>query len=131
MKHRDMYRNVPPFIKGPGLHQVDAHPVVHDDGTLKKPNRPYQHFLVQDTSNGSPNTTITPVTVEERDGRFVCSAYSIYAHQPASSYDISKPVEDIEPRDFNHLPVLLFPGDRLEHIGGLETVTLSEREFRQ
>lgn len=126
MVKQDTYRNVPPFITGPGLHYVDPMPVMHEDGELRKPKRPYQHLLVQDTSNGAPRTTITPVTVEERDGMFICTPYRLYAHHPPQSYDVTRPIEEVEPSDFNCLPVLLFPGDTLIGLGGLETVTVVE-----
>ncbi|MEK6867732.1 MAG: hypothetical protein AABX98_02820 [Nanoarchaeota archaeon] len=130
---KEAYRNVgtvPPFITEQGLHYVNPAPVIHSDGTLRKPNRPYEHFLVEDTSNGSPRTTIIPVLVEERGGVFHCQPHRIYAHQPTPSYDVHKPIDMLEPGDLFRLPVLLFPGDRLEHIGGLERVTISEAEPR-
>ena len=126
MKPRAEYRNVPPFITGPGLHYIHAAPVWHNDGEQRKANRPYKHFFVEDISNGRPSTRITPVTVEEKDGRYHCQPHKIYTHQPLQSYEIPKAIEYIEPNDFNTLPVLLFTGDTLELVGGLETVTFSD-----
>jgi hypothetical protein len=126
MIQKEGYRNVLPFITEPGLHCVQAAQAMREDGTFGHPKRPYYHFLVEDVSNGVSMTRITPVVVEERDGRFLCTPYTLYNHIPPQSYHIGKLTHEIVFPDFNSLPVLLFPGDKLKLVGGLEAVTLSK-----
>ena len=119
------FRNVQPMLTRHGLYRVTPEPQADENGQVGGSTpRPYNHFYIADASNGVPATSVRPVVVDaETEGVYTCSTHRIYPHQDGE-YIIQKPLERIGVADFYLLPILLFPGDKLTHLSGLEAITL-------
>ena len=114
------------MLSGYGLYRVTPEPQAGENEQVSESTpRLYNHFFIADASNGVPATSVRPVVVvdDQGEGMYRCRTHRIYPQQDGE-YIIQKPLERIGVADFYLLPILLFPGDKLTHLSGLEGITL-------
>ena len=117
------------MLSGYGLYRVTPEPQAGENEQVSESTpRLYNHFFIADASNGVPATSVRPVVVvdDQGEGMYRCRTHRIYPDQ-SGEHIIPKPLEKIEMRDFYRFPILLFPGDKLTHLSGLEGITLDTK----